>query len=629
MRRSICYCDPAQAIAGESRTWNFIYTSANDLPKGTRIKFVVGSQGRPKEWQLPSDFGKSNVIWLEMPNKKSVAAEEGDTLDAFYFTLPAAVETGSDFIIHIGTSLKDQEKNGSRCQSFTQRKKQFIIYVDPKGKNDFKEPDSFQLDIRGGPLHNLRIITPSFVSRNKRFDIIVRFEDAFGNLTNNAPENTLIELSYEHLRENLLWKLFVPETGFITLPNLYFNEPGVYKIQLKNLQSGKSYLSSPVMCFADSEQLLFWGQLHGEFEKIDAAENIESYLRHARDELAFQFIASSCFDSEQETSNEIWKAIVQEISEFNEDERFSAFLGFNWVGTPKEEGLRQFIYLKDNKPLMRKKELKTNSLKKIYKTHNPKDLIAIPSFTMGETSAYDFKDYNPEFERVVEIYNAWGSSECLSNQDNDKPIEANKDGIREFKEGSIRDALNNNCRFGFVAGGLDDRGIYANCYDSSQMQYTPGLTGIIAKEQTREALFSALHKRHCYATTGEKTLLNFFIAGEPMGTELSSTKKPGLVYNRYISGFVVGTKPIKKIELIRNGKVLTTFHPDNQEFHLEFDDSEMLYDITIHDKNQDIHFAYYYLRVEQEHNQLAWSSPIWVDWVKDGKIAKKSKKTKA
>ena len=34
----------------------------------------------------------------------------------------------------------------------------------------------------------------------------------------------------------IYWKLFIPETGFITLPNLYFNEPGVYKIQLKNLK---------------------------------------------------------------------------------------------------------------------------------------------------------------------------------------------------------------------------------------------------------------------------------------------------------------------------------------------------------------------------------------------------------
>ena len=36
-------------------------------------------------------------------------------------------------------------------------------------------------------LQTIRLLTPSFVAKNKRFDIILRFEDEFGNLTNNAP----------------------------------------------------------------------------------------------------------------------------------------------------------------------------------------------------------------------------------------------------------------------------------------------------------------------------------------------------------------------------------------------------------------------------------------------------------
>src|SRR5947207_2102390 len=39
MRRSICYCEPAQALAGEYNTWNFVYTSSTSLPKGTKFKF--------------------------------------------------------------------------------------------------------------------------------------------------------------------------------------------------------------------------------------------------------------------------------------------------------------------------------------------------------------------------------------------------------------------------------------------------------------------------------------------------------------------------------------------------------------------------------------------------------------
>ncbi len=86
-------------------------------------------------------------------------------------------------------------------------------------------------------------------------------------------------------------------------------------------------------------------------------------------------------------------------------------LGFQYQGESGKEGVRQFIYTKEGKPILRQKEGKTSSLSKIYKSTSPKEMISIPCFTMGKGSSFDFEDFNPDFERVVEIYNAWGSSE--------------------------------------------------------------------------------------------------------------------------------------------------------------------------------------------------------------------------
>ena len=47
MRRSICYCEPASALAGEVRTWKFVYTTASHLPKGAKLRFDLESRGRP------------------------------------------------------------------------------------------------------------------------------------------------------------------------------------------------------------------------------------------------------------------------------------------------------------------------------------------------------------------------------------------------------------------------------------------------------------------------------------------------------------------------------------------------------------------------------------------------------
>lgn len=608
MRRSICFCEPNHALAGDAATWKFIYTTANHLPKGTKLRFSLDSKGRPLDWQIPKTNlkEKTNVIWAELPNGKhlSPAFVEG-IHPAFEFTLPLEMKPGETLTI----IMKD-----NNAQKTVQRRRPFHLHIDPKGKGDYKESETFFLDVRGNHLTALKIIAPSIVSRNKRFDVIVRFEDMYGNLTSHAPEGTLIDLSYQHLRENLNWKLFVPETGFIALPNLYFNEPGIYKIQLKNLKTKEQFFSPPIKCLPEGALSLYWGLLHGESAKIDSAENIESFLRHMRDDRALQFFATSSFDSEEETSNEVWKAICTQVAEFNEDDRFVALLGFQWLGEPKEEGLRHFLYAKDMKPIMRRKDTKSNSLKKIYKTNNPKEMIAIPSFSMGKTTCYDFQDFNPEFEKVVEIYNAWGSSECTAKEGNERPIEGDKNGIQETAEGSVQKALNAGRRFGFIAGGFDDRGPYQNLFDTNQTQYTPGLTAILAKEHNRAALLEALQTKSCYATTGERMIVGLHIAGFTMGSELDTKARPGLEFNRHITGYCIGTAPIVKAELIRNGKIFKSLsvHTDGT-VEFEIDDMEPLGEIAIETPGHALPFAYYYLRVQQGDGHMAWSSPIWVD----------------
>lgn len=625
MRRSICTTDPHFALAGESRTWRFSYTPSNALPKNTTLTFEMQSDCRPIDCQLPEvDLKKkSNVIWLELPNGKCLAAKMQKAPKAsivnYEFTLPEDIKIGESLIINMG-SMQSKDELANKCQLFTQRKKLFNLHVNVKNKI---ETETFHIDIRGTKLKTLKIITPSFVARNKRFDVVVRFEDEYGNLTNNAEEGTLIELSYEHLRENLSWKLFIPETGFISLPNLYFNEPGIYKIQLKNLKNSELFYSPPIKCFDFSNLSLFWGSFHSESEKYDATKNIENCLRFYRDDKAYQFYASSPFDSEEETSNSTWKSISSQIAELNEDERFTAFLGLQWLGSLKEEGLRQLIFSKDNKNILRKKDLRANSLKKIYKTFGNKDLLAIPSFTMGSESVYDFKDFNEEFEKVVEIYNAWGSSEMSAKEGNLRPISG---PVKENPEGSIQKALVSGCRFGFVAGGLDDRGIYSKFFDSSQKQYSPGLTAIIAKDQTRDSLMEALQKRSCYATTGKKIIAGLSVANEPMGSVISTASKPGLLYNRYISGYVIGTTKLKEVLLLRNNKVLTRFTPNNFQFEFTFDDTEPLKDICIKAKEDKPAFIFYYLRAIQEDSHIVWTSPIWIDLEQEVNGLKKQKK---
>ncbi len=625
MRRSICYFEPSSILTGEVNTWKFIYTPAVALPKGTILKFDLSSKGRAIDWQTPDNDPKatSNAIYALLDNGKVINARTKDLPQSFVpqfeFVMPQEIAPGSSVTICMGAPKgKDPVKYGNRAQEMLQRRRSFLLYIDTSGKGNFQDPETFSVDIKGNILHTIRILAPSVTTKNRRFDVVLRFEDEFGNLTNNAPENTLIELSHENLRENLKWKLFVPETGFIALPNLYFNDAGVYTIELTNVKTKQKYRSSPIKCFAHEVKSLFWGILHGESERFDSTENIESCLRHFRDEKSINFFAASPFENVEETSNETWKQISQNVEELDEEERFAVMLGEQWVGEPKVEGIRQIIFAKGEKPILRKKEQRSNTLKKIYKIFSPKEMISIPCFTMGKGFEYNFDDFNPDFERVVEIYNAWGSSECTVKEGNDRPIKGPaKKGINETAEGSCLKALLDGKRFGFVGGGLDDRGIYADFFDHDQEQYSPGLTAVLSDTLSRPSIFEGLYNRNCYATTGARIIVGLNLAGQPMGAELDSGEKPGLAVCRHLTGYIAGTQPLTKVELLRNGEVIQEYAPNSQFLDFTYDDMDHLSDVTIPSKEKKP-FVFYYLRVTQEDGHMAWTSPIWVDFKDTG-----------
>jgi hypothetical protein len=622
MRRSICFTEPTTALAGERGTWRFVVTPTVNLPKGTLLKFDLVSRGRLIDWQVPEVAPKnqSNMIWMEIEGLKTPIPAKAvpipkNPVPQFEFALPKEVPAGKKITIALGTPLSGKEETkGNLTQLTVQRRRPFYLYIDPTGKRQYSDPETLSIDIKGNALHTIRILAPSVTVKNKRFDVILRFEDCYGNLTNNAPEDTMIEFTHENLRDSLKWRLFLPETGFIALPNLYFNEPGVYAIHLKNLKTKKEYSSGPIKCFPSETKNVFWGTLHGESERFDSGDNIENCLRHFRDERSLNFFGCSVPDTIEETSNETWKKICNHVAEFDEEDRFAVLLGQQYCGEQKTEGLRTFAYTKDERPIVRRKDVKTSSLKKVYKSFTAKELISIPTFTMSSCIPYNFDEFSAEFERVVEIYNSWGCSERTAKEGNVFPIQAeSKKGVRELPEGSLIKALQRNRRFGFVAGGLDDRSLFGSFYDTDQKQYPPGLTAVLCDRLTRQNVFEALHNRNCYATTGERIVLGLSLAGQPMGSELSTAPKPGLHVVRHLSGYVAGTTPLKKVELIRNGAVLKTFTSTTNSLDFEYDDMDDLVKICLKAPDAKVPFVFYYLRVTQADGHMAWSSPIWVD----------------
>src|SRR5262249_46340635 len=121
---------------------------------------------------------------------------------------------------------------------------------------------------------------------------------------------------------------------------------------------------------------------------------------------------------------------------------------------------------------------------------------------------------------------------------------------------------------------------------------------VLAEEFSRKGLIDAMRKQHTYAATDNIVL---DVRAGPlgiMGDEIR-TARPAL------DVVVLGTAPIDRVEVLRDGRAVheerAAGNAGEDRFH--WTDGEPV-------KGE--RPSYYYVRVIQKDNQMAWSSPIWV-----------------
>jgi hypothetical protein len=82
-----------------------------------------------------------------------------------------------------------------------------------------------------------------------------------------------------------------------------------------------------------------------------------------------------------------------------------------------------------------------------------------------------------------------------------------------------------------------------------------------------------------------------------MGEEVRTGRLPALKIR------VIGTDSIAKLDIIRNEKLIFSSEPGKKDVSL-----------TYLDRNPRQGTSYYYVRVIQDDWEMAWGSPIWVDY---------------
>jgi hypothetical protein len=376
-----------------------------------------------------------------------------------------------------------------------------------------------------------------------------------------------------------------------------FGRPGAYTIKIADNLSGMTGESNIIEVSEKApDYRLFWGDLHSQTFFSDGLRCPEELYHFARNEGFLDVFALA--DHSERLTDPQWRYFVDVTNGFNEPGRFVTFVGLEW--THPTLGHRNVYYPGDSGPILRCTDDAANSLEKLYASGRAHNALIVPHHTANTAMGVDWDEpHDPEHVRLVEIYSVWGNSECPAAAGNSRPI--------RFAEGERRgqhvvDALARGFRLGFIGGGDihdgrpgDDLHVFQDRPEGYDLLYRQGIMGVWARELTRAAIWEALWNRQVYATTNVRIILRFEVCGAFMGQTVAASG------SRAIRVHAASATRIARIEVVRDGRVLSTIAPDSRTADWQFEDSPS--DAT----------AYYYARVTDANGELAWSSPVWVE----------------
>jgi hypothetical protein len=118
-----------------------------------------------------------------------------------------------------------------------------------------------------------------------------------------------------------------------------------------------------------------------------------------------------------------------------------------------------------------------------------------------------------------------------------------------WTQNTVAPRLATGTRFGFVASSDDHLG-YPGAYGE-------GVLGVWASDLRAESLFEAIRARRTYAASGDRIVLEVTLNGKPMGSELPYTAE------REIDVWVEGQDAVEMVELLRNGRVIQRYFPED------------------------------------------------------------------
>jgi hypothetical protein len=411
---------------------------------------------------------------------------------------------------------------GSRglfVQSFSTDSLIFPLYVDLEGGGNFFTPVWPSIEVLGSAAVRAAVFAPSIVAVNESFEISVRTEDRFWNRASSAIPEYKVLLDGKPVRG-------LPANGpaVQVVSDLLVDEPGVYRFQLRSADGAISATSNPVWVHPDPQRRVFWGETHGHTAYAEGQGTPESFFDYAREDARLDFVSLSEHGIWIDANE--WRT-MQELTRRSTEQGVVAFLGYEWTAFRTVGGHHNVFFRTADKDLVSLRD--ASDLESLYErlrqNNEVEDVLIIPH----AHRAGDWTTNDSELEKLAEIYSMHGSFEWFGNR-----------------------YLGNGFEVGFVAGSDDHRSKpgYAPGRFQPALSQFGGLAGAVAPSKDVDAIFDALRDRAVYATSGQRIILDATLNGARMGSRLTDTGR------RNIECRVMGTSPIDRIDVIKNGEVV-------------------------------------------------------------------------
>jgi len=468
-----------------------------------------------------------------------------------------------------------------------------------------------------GKAVTLTAITPADLQKGETFDLAIVLLDKFGNRASRYQGEISITSTDPLMKVPEPYKFMMSDSGTHIFRNLKYITPGFQQMAINDGQL-KSHSNYSDVSNSAKPFKRFFGDTH--FHTGSGTGNLNTNgrggdhrgnfttakqaYRYVRDVMRLDFASASEHDV-PELNEKVWANSQAIANSFYKPGDFTTLFAYEWTSPV---GHHVVSYKDSGNAVFSRHQ--HNSLEVLWEKLDQQNApaLTIPHVTWPTPDHQIWEHINNQYRKVGEIYSLWNNRWLLQPGDDPQRFEIDENGDWSYQYAWARGH-----KIGVIGSSDNHTGHPgANNY-TVYTQHTGGLAVVLAKGNNREDIWDAYQHRRTYATTGTRILLDFTSDDHFMGDEYSTNTAPELQVR------VAGTNTLKSVEIIKHDnhgyQTIYSANPDSETESFNFIDDEFSED------------SFYYVRVTQVDeywrspwanttSEMAWSSPIWVNFSK-------------